>query len=247
MSPLSGALLLATIAVLLPGLVMADLPQMPEFVKQANRSTWGAFFYAGMLFVVAAVTGVFSFKSDLTVVNQQLIIPLFILGAALIGYTAYREWQTNHPPPPPPPGPTLPNPEDYKVEVAEPKFGDQLSPGDGNIILTGKVKKDPTLDGYKLWYLMSGTGKFWPTHVFIGPDKKWKIDYNPGNFNDGDRRLFRFCVVGKNGMRLFKAYREINEALKTPGRGYEPLRELTDDVVKCVDHAIFLKKAPPVA
>jgi hypothetical protein len=213
---------------------------MLDFLKLASKSTWGIFFYFGTFCIVAAATGYFVFKSDSTPVNQQLALPVFLLGVVLITYSMYREWETNRPPRPVDPDP---DPADYKVEVTSPSFNARVMPDEnGAVEITGKVKRDPTLDGLELWYFTTGSlPRVWPTRVIV-KDKKWSLEHRPGDYKQGDRRLFRFCVVGKNGQALFTAYRDINEALKKSDRGYEPLRILTDDVYTCAEHVILLKK-----
>lgn len=210
---------------------------MFEFLKLANKSPWGVFFYLGVIFVVAAVTGSFAIKSDFTTINQTFVPFLFALGTCLIGYTVYREWQDNKPQSQP-----KPDPADYKVEVTTPKSGEKVPCSTGSIIIQGKVRRDPKLDGLDLWYIPSGTSKLWPTRISIDTDRKWKVEHRVGVYQDGDRRIFKFCVVGTNAQALFKAYKDINDALSIPGRGYEPLHVLTDDVYECIEHTVFLKK-----
>jgi hypothetical protein len=209
---------------------------MFEFLKLANKSPWGVFFWLGVIFVLAATTGGFAIRSDYTTINQTFIPFLFALGVSLIGYTMYREWQDSKPRQP------KPNPLDYKVEVITPKSGAEVSCPTGSIVIEGKVKRDPKLDGLDLWYILSGTPKFKPTRISIDSDKKWKFALRVSNYRDGDRRVFKFCVVGKNAQALYKAYRDINDALKPPGRDREPLDVLTDDVYECMEHTVFLKK-----
>jgi hypothetical protein len=162
---------------------------------------------------------------------------LFVFGAALVAFTAFREWLDNRPKPDPN---GRPDPATYKVEVVTPKFNENVT---APIMFTGRVKKDPATDGLELWYVMAGGPKFWPgNRISIGPEKKWTFNYTPQNHKPGDRRVFRFCVVGKSGRALFRAYQDINKELTQSGNSYAPVPELTEDTYTCLEHSITLVK-----
>jgi hypothetical protein len=212
---------------------------MFEFLKLASKSPWGVFFYLGVIFIVAAVTGGFAFKTQYTTINQTFIPFLFVLGVVLIAYTMYREWADSKPRPQ---APSKPNPADYKVEVTKPKPGEKLSCPTGSIVIEGKVKRDPKLDGLDFWYIPSGTSRLFPQRISVDIDKKWKIEHRLGEYKAGDHRVFKFYVVGKNAQALYMAYKGINDARQIPGKDYEPLHVLTDDVYDCLEHTVFLEK-----
>jgi hypothetical protein len=190
---------------------------MFDFLKQANKATWGAFFYAGSVFVIAAVTGIFSFEREITPVNQQLVIPLFLLGTALLAFTAFREREENKPPPPET-GPGL----DVKaigISIEQPDQGKKLpSP----IIIKGKVKK-PLPKGTELWLINLGrqTGRdaFWPQErVAVQPDKSWTVSYTPANYADGDVRRLQLFLTGKDAQALIEFYRHTNSYFAINGK-----------------------------
>jgi hypothetical protein len=212
---------------------------MLEFLKQAAKSPWGVFFYLGVIFVVAAVTGGFAIKSEYTTVNQLFIIPLFVLGVALIIYTMYREWLDNRP------KPDTKAPVDwsaYKLDVTKkPPATSKVLP----LVFEGKIKRDPKLDGLQLWYLNGASPKYWPGNpIVVQPNKQWSFQYTPQEFKSGDMRYFQICLVGRNGQALIKAFKTINAAqIQNPGDPYEALTELTDDFITLFEHSVTLEKA----
>lgn len=212
---------------------------MFEWLKQANKSPWGIFFYVGCAFVVAAVTGVFAFKTDQAAVNQGLIIPLFLLGAGLLAYCVYREWLDSRPRPEPgaPIDPTL-----YRVEVTKkPSSPVRSYP----IVFEGKVKRDPAADGLQLWYVNGGGPRFWPgRRIIVGVDNKWSIHHTEQEFKPGDVKVFKFCLVGRSGHALIKAYQDINAAHVAPGGRWHPVTELTEDMIGLFEHSVTLEKSP---
>jgi hypothetical protein len=218
---------------------------MFEFLKQASKSPWGAFFYLGVIFVIASVTGQFAMKSEYTSIREAFLPFLFLSGVALIGYCAWRDWVAHRP------APALPSKPDasiYKVEVTNSKSGEKRHWPDDVIVLEGKVKRDPKADGLDFWYIPSGTAWFWPSRLAIDDNKKWRLVHKISNFEEDDRRVFRFVVVGSNAQVLYRAYKDLNDTLATPaGKKYEPLHALTDDVYTCIEHTVFLKKQKSVS
>jgi hypothetical protein len=210
---------------------------MFEFLKQAAKAPWGVFFYLGVTFVVAAVTGGFAIKSDYTSVNQVFIIPLFVLGATLIIYTMYREWQDNRPKP----DPKAPvDPSAYRLDVTKkpPATNKVTLP----LIFEGRIRRDPKLDGLQLWFVHGAGPKYWPGNpIVVQPNKQWSLQHTPPESKAGEVQYFSFCLVGKNGQALIKAFKTINAAqIAKPGDPYEALTELTDDFIPLFEHSVAL-------
>lgn len=210
---------------------------MFEWLKNANKQPWGSFFFVGCIFIIAAVTGVFVFKTDQTTVNQGFLLPLFLVGAALLAYSVYREWLDAHPKPDP--GDPI-DPSRYRVEVTrKPNSPAQTFP----LVFEGKVKRDPAEDGLQLWYINGGGPRFWPgQRIIVGMNNKWSFNYTPQDFKSGDARVFKFCLVGRSGRALIKAYQDINAAHVPPGGHWHPVTEFTEDMVGLFEHAVTLEK-----
>jgi hypothetical protein len=208
-----------------------------EFLKLAAKASWGVFFYLGVMLVFGAVTGGFVFKGDYTTINQLFIIPLFILGALLIVYTMYREWQDSRPKPDPK---AAVDPSAYKLDVTKkPPAKSKVKP----LVFEGKIKRDPKLDGLQLWFVHGAGPKYWPGNpIVVQPDRQWSLQHTPPASKAGETQYFSFCLVGKNGRALIKAFKTINAAHVGTGGDYEALTDLTDDFIILSEHSVTFEK-----
>jgi hypothetical protein len=88
-------------------------------------------------------------------------------------------------------------------------------------------------------------------------DRSWTCRYSAQNFKEGDKRELQLYIVGKDGQKLIRCYRRINErhVAKSENKekpGYEAIPELVSDFVKACDPLNFFlthdpaKQSPPL-
>jgi hypothetical protein len=237
---------------------------MDRYLRAFIDRIWLAFLVAGLASLYVGALGKSPYSGDVLSSNYSgpvLMVVGILLIAASIFFIVKKELQ---PPMPDTADLKLPaiNAKDYALTIEEPENNSTRT---SLIKITGTVAKGLP-DELELWLVnhggREGQVEYWPqdkVSIPAGKNKKqnWTHLYKAQNFKEGDKRELQFYIVGKDGQKLIRCFRRINErhVAKSENKekpGYEAIPELVSDFVKVGDPLrLFLthdsaKQNPPL-
>jgi hypothetical protein len=233
---------------------------MYRYFSAVIERFWLAFLVAGLASVYVGALGKSPYSGDALSNNYSgpvLMVVGILLIVASIFFIVKKELAQPKPDPVDLKLPSI-DADDYDLRIKKPGSNNTLiSP----IEITGTIAKRLP-DGLELWLVnhgrREGQDEYWlQDKVFIPADRSWTYRYTAYGFKEGDTRELQFYIVGKDGQRLIRCFRRINErhVAKSENKekpGFEAIPELTSDFVKAgAPLNLFLthdpaKQSPPL-
>jgi hypothetical protein len=220
---------------------------MYRYFSAVIERFWLAFLVAGLASLYVGALGKSPYSGDVLSNNYAgpvLMVVGILLIAASIFFIVTKELATPKPEATDLKAPAI-SADKYGVKIKKPRTTNTVMPP---VEITGGMTKNLPAE-LQLWLVnhggRDGNDEYWPQNrVLVPTDGNWVHQYHTRNFKEGDQRELQFYIVGREGQKLIRCFRHINERHiaksenKEPPR-YEAIPELTTDFVKACEPLVY--------